>query len=362
MNNGTNETAVLENAVFLGIDEHENSIAVARGKGKEKSVDRTFGTTERDYAKFREWVEQFAQPGTPVYAAYEASQTGPRLARRLQAWGWTCYVIAPHDLPRSPKARRRKCDPEDARRILGALRGHVLAGNELAVCWLPDDQTMDDREIVRERLSLGEKITAAKNAIHSLCKRYSQKRPQTVGAWTCAHREWLRQLSKAETLKAGARLRLQSLLNQLTVLEQERTTFDKAIVELARQRRHRARCTALRQFRGVGFLVAMTYLVEMGDPRRFQNRRQIGAYWGLVPSSFESGESGERKGHITHQGSPRVRKVLSQAAWVLVRDKAHPLSEWYHRTAALRGSKRAIVGVMRQLAVRMWHKALELTG
>ena len=51
---------------------------------------------------------------------------------------------------------------------------------------------------------------------------------------------------------------------------------------------------------------AMVYLTEMGDLSRFANRQQVGAFLGLVPSSFETGKDDDRKGHITHQGPSRV--------------------------------------------------------
>jgi len=60
----------------------------------------------------------------------------------------------------------------------------------------------------------------------------------------------------------------------------------------------------------------MVFLTEMGDLRRFRNRKKVGAYLGLVPTSNESGENTDHKGHITHQGPARLRKVLCQAAWV----------------------------------------------
>ena len=52
------------------------------------------------------------------------------------------------------------------------------------------------------------------------------------------------------------------------------------------------------------------YLAEMGAMRRFKNRRQSGAFLGLVPSSNETGNADERKGHITHQGPARIRYIL----------------------------------------------------
>jgi len=102
----------------------------------------------------------------------------------------------------------------------------------------------------------------------------------------------------------------------------------------------------------------MVFLTELGDLSRFANRRQLAAYLGLTPSASESGERDDRKGHVTKQGPARVRHVLCQAAWAVLRVSP----EWratYDRTK--RGSKSrgkiAIVAVMRQLAVAMWHRA-----
>ena len=62
----------------------------------------------------------------------------------------------------------------------------------------------------------------------------------------------------------------------------------------------------------------MVFLTELGDMRRFRNRKKVGAFLGVVPSSNESGENNDRKGHITRQGPARVRKVLCQAAWARI--------------------------------------------
>ena len=70
------------------------------------------------------------------------------------------------------------------------------------------------------------------------------------------------------------------------------------------------------QIQRVVLLTALVYLTETGDMRRFSNRKEIGSYLGLVPSSTESGEGSDRKGHITQEGPARVRRVLFQATWV----------------------------------------------
>ena len=107
----------------------------------------------------------------------------------------------------------------------------------------------------------------------------------------------------------------------------------------------------------------MVFLTELGDLSRFANRRQLAAYLGLVPRSFESGNASDRKGHITHQGSSRVRKMLCQATWSRVRWDPQE-KEAYGRIAAKNPKKKkiAVVASMRRLAVRMWHRGREFQG
>ena len=98
----------------------------------------------------------------------------------------------------------------------------------------------------------------------------------------------------------------------------------------------------------------------MGDLSRFKNRKEVGAFLGLVPSSDESGESGDRKGHITHQGPRRVRKVLCQGVWASIhtdREEAQVYRRMVERNP--KHKKIAVVGCMRRLAILMWYVGLE---
>jgi transposase len=103
----------------------------------------------------------------------------------------------------------------------------------------------------------------------------------------------------------------------------------------------------------------MTFLTEMGDLERFHNRREVAAYLGLCPASFESGEANDRKGRITRQGPARVRKILCQAAWVSL-SRCEETSAAYHRIKGGKSNrtKKAIVAAMRRLAIKMWHRAV----
>jgi transposase len=151
---------------------------------------------------------------------------------------------------------------------------------------------------------------------------------------------------------------VQNLIARYELLHAQQNDLDKRIKALSGAERYRAACEALRRIRGVGLPTAMMFLTEMGDLSRFHNRREVAAYLGLCPSSFESGEATDRKGRITRQGPARVRKLLCQAAWVLLRHDEEAHTAYYRiRRGQKNRSKKAIVAVMRQLAIRLWHIA-----
>jgi hypothetical protein len=66
--------------------------------------------------------------------------------------------------------------------------------------------------------------------------------------------------------------------------------------------------------RGVGFIVAVTVVAEVGDFQRFDNPRQLMPYLGLTPSEHSSGAS-VRRGGITKAGSGLARRALIEGAW-----------------------------------------------
>ena len=102
---------------------------------------------------------------------------------------------------------------------------------------------------------------------------------------------------------------------------------------------------------GIGEVVARTLATELGDMTRFANERALFSYTGLTPSEYSSGAS-VRRGHISRQGSSRVRHLLVETAWrALPRDAV--LKEIFDRIAATRGKKRAIVAIARRLTGRI---------
>jgi transposase len=105
---------------------------------------------------------------------------------------------------------------------------------------------------------------------------------------------------------------------------------------------------------GIPRRVAEEVLAEIGvDMSRLASARQLASGAGLCPGNNESG--GQRKSGQTRHGSPWLRKALIEAAHAAARCKQGYLAAQYHRLAARRGKKKAVVAVGHTLLVIVYH-------
>jgi transposase len=142
----------------------------------------------------------------------------------------------------------------------------------------------------------------------------------------------------------------------LKMLAEQWRFVTRQLIEMRRLLRDQAKAQediekVYRSVPGIGEVVARTLATELGDMTRFANERALFSYTGLTPSEYSSGAS-VRRGHISRQGSSRVRHLLVETAWrALPRDGV--LKEIFDRIAATRGKKRAIVAIARRLTGRI---------
>jgi transposase len=353
----------MDNVSMTGCDSHDKDLVLKTAVNKAKARGQSFENNESGRVAMTRYLKGHARENNcrRIVFAYEASGQGYGLYDQLREAGIECHVLAPTKMEKSLKRKKQKNDKKDAEDILKLVRGHVLAGNDLPTVWVPDHKTRDDREVVRVRLDARVKATAIKAQMVSLLKRHQLRKPKEVGSnWTKGHRGWLDGLVTTRgAMLPGARGALSSLLRQLESLECEVKELDEEVEALSEEHRYAEPARELGLEKGVGLLTAMVYLSEMGDLRRFKNRRQIGCYLGLVPSSDESGERSEKKGHITHQGPERVRKVLCQAVWARIR--SHEKTRLAYEKIVAKNPKHkkiAVVAMMRRLGILLWHVGL----
>jgi len=105
---------------------------------------------------------------------------------------------------------------------------------------------------------------------------------------------------------------------------------------------------------GVDVRVAEGMLAEMGlQMSQFPTSDDLTAWAGLAPGNNESG--GKRYSGRTRKGNQPLRNLMIQAAWAASRTQGTFLKARYHRLAARRGKKRAIVALARSMLVSAWH-------
>ena len=350
---------------IIGCDLHDRSMLLKIALGADDPHEKSFSNNSKGRGQMLEHLIAFAQQhgSERMVFVYEASGQGFGLYDLLTDRGIECHVLSPTHLPKTAKSKRNKTDAKDAQMLLEIARAHVLAGNAMPTVWIPPQRVRDDRELVRTRLQTGEAITQVKLQTLALLKRQHLATPEWFDKhhnWTKAFVAWLKK-DAADQLDPTARVSLTVYIERYELFQRQSTDLERELRQLAKQPRYKAAYKKLRSMRGVGLITAMTFLTELGDLTRFNNRRELGAYLGVCPSSFESGESNDRKGRITRQGPSRLRKVLNQASWAAVRYDEETKARW----ARIKGKgkhrgKKAIVAIMRQLGIRMWHAAASM--
>ena len=351
----------MSQTIIVGCDLHDRSMLLQCSVGLGQPRQATYENSRSGRRGMIRWLKDLAEKegADRIVFAYEASGAGFGLCDQLHDEGIECHVLSATHLPKTPKSAKRKTDVRDALMILEVLRGYVYAGNALPVVWTPPQRLRDDRELVRARVDLAGELSRVKLQIGALIKRYELRIDcPTKTPWTKAFTRYVRQ-EVAPTLELTVRTKTCLLLDRLELLVSQRATLDQAIRQLSQCERYRDASRDLQQLAGVGLLVAMTFLTEMGDLTRFENRREVAAYLGLCPSSHESGERNDRKGRITRQGPARLRKMLCQAAWVSVSKCEHAAATFQKiRQGQKHRAKKALVALMRKLSIQMWHRAL----
>jgi transposase len=157
----------------------------------------------------------------------------------------------------------------------------------------------------------------------------------------------------AEHIPEALRLALEPILEQIGSLTRRMRDYDRQLETIAKERYPETEL--LGQVEGIGAFTALTFVLTVEDPHRFEKSRSVGAYLGLVPATDQSGDSDPQK-HITKEGDEMLRKLLVGSAHYILGPFGHDSDLRRHgEKIASRGGKnakkRAAVAVARKLAV-----------
>ncbi len=152
---------------------------------------------------------------------------------------------------------------------------------------------------------------------------------------------------------------IEALVCSLEIIEESIKKLDKILSEKGKKDED---CKLLTTVPGVGIIVAMTYKATIDNPHRFETSDTVGAYMGLTPRQYASGEV-NRHGSISKMGPVECRNMLYEAAHTIltVSKKKFKLKSWGIKLAKKKGVKKAVVALARKLAVIMHRMLVDKT-
>jgi len=339
-NTNTRKTSSLKTAakaklIKLGIDVHAQSYRVVR------QIDNATPQPAQKFTPtgFLVWAAKQLQLAEQVHSCYEAGPFGYSLHRQLLEMGVRNVVIRPQNW--DELGRKVKTDKTDALALTQRLDRYVQGNRHaLAVITVPTPEQEKDRGLSRHRQQL-QKDRQTHEAQGRSFLLYHGRR--VSGQW------W----------RPGAWEVLSKLLEswQIRILESLRALIllaDQQLVQTESEVVGQAKSPA----KGFGALTSQLLQCEVLDWHRFKNRRQVASLTGMCPSVRASGSS-RVQGSITKQGNPRIRRLLVELAWRVIRFQPNypPVRKWkpqLENKSAGGGRKKAVVAIGRHLAVDLW--------
>lgn len=243
---------------------------------------------------------------------------------------------------------KRKTDKDDALKL-----ARMAAMGELKAVHLPSPAHREFRSLVKYRKTLDHRVNKMKNTIRAWFVNHGIEIDKGDKAWHTG-RERIDAFRKP-LAECGAdelwRGELDLELTQLDALNEQLNSVVKRLEAIGQSD---PRIQRIMTIPGVGPRTAEILVACIDDPHRFQNGRQVSAYFGLVPRQYQSGQT-DRNGRITKRGNPLARTILVECAWVSLR-----YNPWakavYERISGKQKTrkKKAAVAMARKLAVLAW--------
>ena len=355
-----------------GLDIHKQTVLaclVVPGDGglPHKEI-RTFGTMTDDLLQLADWL------GTAgcTHVAMESTGVYWKPIYNLLEGSFALLLVNARHIKQVPG---RKTDVKDCEWIADLLRHGLLRAS-----FVPDRPQRELRELTRYRTSLVRERAAEVNRLHKTLEGANLKLTsvatdvlgvsgrqmlQAVVSGTDDPvrladlargklRDKVPQLERALRGRIGAHQRFM-LAQQLAHLDALDELIERVSAEVTeRLRPFVAAVARLDTIPGVGLRTAETLIAELGaDVSRFTSAAHLASWAGMCPGNDAS--AGKRRSGTTRKGDPWLRAALIEAAQAAAHTRSSYLRAQYHRLAARRGKKKALVAVGHTILVIAYH-------
>jgi transposase len=293
-----------DSVFYVGVDVSKAKHAIAVAEGGRNGEVRYFGEIEARPAAVERFVRKLEKKHPRLHFCYEAGPTGYGLYRQIVELGQRCDVVAPSLIPKRP-GERVKTNRRDAVSLARLLRAGELKG-----IWVPDAVHEAVRDLVRVRSAASEDLRKKRQQLLSFLLRHGRVFTGRKN-WTRSHARWL---AAQKFDHPAQQIVFQDQVDVVTDAQDRLERLDAQLAELVPSWSMAPVVAAYQALRGVSFIVAVTFVSEVGDVRRFDTPRQLMAFLGLVPSERSTGDTVKRGG-LTLAGNRRARRVLIEGAW-----------------------------------------------
>lgn len=321
---------------YHGVDLHKKYATI--------SVRNETGAEEKFIRAQADIMGYVAGLGYKDAVVLEASAGALYWAEKIQAQGGSCVVIDAYRF-RIIRDSWQKTDKHDAANLSLALWLASRSGEmNLPEVWQPDAVVRELRRLFGMYQLLNRQVCQLKNEIHGVLLD-NGIRDRKFG------NRLVRQPAKAEELLEGAELSVASAvcirtsLALLANLRQKKEALKGEICQAGRPLE--AQVKLLLSIRGVTPLLALAFLSEVGDIRRFRSARKLHSYLGVVPTVRSSGGM-THSGAINRRSRKLSRTLFTQAAFHLV-DSSPVLGRFYRELVARKGYGRARIALLRKV-------------
>jgi len=325
---------------YLGIDLHlkRTFMVLINAKGEVIDKERISNKEIKDFLE--EKVPQ------ETYAVLEATRNWPFMYDLLNEH------VQQVDLVHAKGVRAIANAAVKTDQIDASTLAHLARMNYIPKAYAATQDIRDLRQLLRHREWMVNQRSKAKNRIHAVLAAYNLISPVT-DLFGTAGREYLHEVMENE-LRPSAQQVIEDHLAMIDHLTERIQAIVKNI-SLSEKQNHIV--NLLKSMPGVGKLIALILLAEIGDISRFRSSKALCSWAGLTPK-VHSSDAVVQHGHITKEGSRYLRSAMVQAATTACRVSP----KWYrvHENMAFRCGRRAArVAVARRLLTViyfMWKK------
>jgi transposase len=283
----------------------------------------------------------------PMRIAIEAGTHSPWASRVLEGCSHEVLVANARKL-RLIYANKQKTDEIDAENLARLAR---LDPKLLYPLKHRGEESQAHMAIIRSRQALVSARTQLVNHVRGAVKSFGARLPK------CPARSFHNRAP--EHIPEALWPALGPILETIGSLTERIREYERQLETISKE--HYPETELLRQVEGIGPLTALTFVLTLEDPYRFERSRSLGAYLGLVPARDQSGDRDPQK-HITKEGDEMLRKLLVGSAHYILGPFGSDSDLRRHgEKLASRGGKnakkRAAVAVARKLSVllhRLW--------